>query len=220
MLRVKVYSANSTALASITSVVHFNTHETLISGIGHNSLHSDYESRRRAFQRGSMIIYLNREKLNTFITLTYRIQTMDSKQVLNDLKNCFSRRGISYLAVIEKHKSGFYHIHAITSQLPGVVSLRKKKYSWSFWKKGFSDVKFLKDCDSKFRVEKYIFKYMMKSERIGGRFFYKSRDLTLPPESTLDVVKNMILERCDKNLYNVDGIKVYSERRYYGQNPS
>lgn len=219
MLAVKVFEKNSNLFVSTTSA-HFQTHEVLQQGIGKKSEHSDYECRRRAFQRGSIILFLNREKLNTFLTLTYRVQHSSYSLILNDLKNSFSRRGISYLAVVEKHKSGFYHIHAITSELPGVVSFRKNKYSWSLWKKGFSDVKFLKDTDNKFRVEKYIFKYMTKAERIGGRFFLKSRDLTLPVNSDPEVIKNYVLERCDKNVYDIYGYKILTERRYYGKNPS
>lgn len=201
-----------------STVAHQNSHQTLTKSIGKSTEHSDYECRRRAFQRGSIILFLNREKLSTFLTLTYKNQHSDYQQILNDLKNNFSRRGISYLAVVEKHKSGCYHVHAITSDLPGVVSLREGKYSWSLWKKGFSDVKFLKDTDEKFRIERYIFKYMTKAERIGGRFFLKSRDLTLPPNSDPEQIKLFVLEKVEKNVYDINGYKILSEKRYYGKN--
>lgn len=217
MLHVKVLTKGTNLFMSKT-VAHINTHETLTKSIGTSTEHSDYECRRRAFQRGSIILFLNREKLTTFVTLTYKNQHSDYQQILNDLKNNFSRRGISYLAVVEKHKSGCYHIHAITSDLPAVVSLRQGKQSWGLWKKGFSDIKFLKDTDEKFRIERYIFKYMTKAERVGGRFFLKSRDLTLPPNSDPEQIKLFVLEKTEQNTYDINGYKILSEKRYYGKN--
>lgn len=203
----------------VLSLAHQNyqTHETLVSGAGTKSEHSDYESRRRAFQRGSIIIFLNQHLLSTFVTLTYRNQHSDYQQILNDLKNVFSRRKISYLAVVEKHKSGFYHIHAITSDLPEVVSLRPGKYSWKLWRKGFSDVKFVKETDNKFRIEKYIFKYMHKCDKIGGRYFLKSRDLTLiRNDSELNRIQTTLnLDNVEHRDYNVGEYKLYCERQFY-----
>lgn len=218
MLHASCFRKDESGLI-VFSLAHQNyqSHETLISGAGKKSEHSDYESRRRAFQRGSIIIFLNQHILSTFLTLTYRNQHSDYQQILNDLKNVFSRRKISYLAVVEKHKSGFYHIHAITSDLPNVVSLRRGKYSWACWKKGFSDVKFVKDTDEKFRIEKYIFKYMNKADKIGGRYFLKSRDLTLlRDDSELNRIQTSLrLDSVECRNYNVGEYKLYCERRFY-----
>ena len=156
-----------------------------------DKLRCEYESRRRAFQRGSNILYLNQDKLTTFVTLTYKKQTDNYDKVVNDIKMVFSKRNISYIAVVEKHKSGMLHIHAITSDLPNVVSLRKGKYSWKSWRRGFSDVKFIGDTDDKFRIEKYIFKYLKKSQKIGGRYFLKSRDLTLREEDPRYAIRKL-----------------------------
>lgn len=185
------------------------------------------ESRRRAFARGSDIIYLNRSKLTTFITLTYKKQHSDYNKVVQDLKNSFSRRHISYIAVVERHKSGCLHIHAITSDLENVVSLRRGKYSWKSWQRGFSDVKFLKDTDDKFRVEKYIFKYMNKSEKIGGRYFLKSNDLTLrkgiTPEEYFTLVRRKLADVMECQLVErkiitlVDGRQLPYRKEYYAK---
>lgn len=185
-----------------------------------------YESRRRAFQRGSNIIYLHREKLTTFVTLTFKNQTDDYMKVKTALNEAFSRRGISYLAVIEKHKSGMLHIHALTSDLPNVVSLKKGKYSWKSWRRGFSDVKFVKDTDEKFRIEQYIFKYMKKSEKIGRQWYLKSQDLTLREEDPRFVVRELErllhirqykLERFIKNLYSINGYDIPVEKEFYAR---
>lgn len=180
-----------------------------------------YTSRRRAFNRGSAIIYLNKDKLTTFLTLTYREQHSDYQKCVADIKEAFSRKGISYIAVVEKHKSGCFHIHCLTSDLQNIISLRKGKYSWKSWRRGFSDVKFISGTDEKFRIEKYIFKYMTKAEKIGGRFFLHSRDLTvrrfsypfgLIPKPILD---DRPIDRQEYNIYNGCDYCLTVERRYY-----
>lgn len=189
-----------------------------------DKLRSEYESRRRAFQRGSNILYLNQDKLTTFVTLTYKKQTEDYNKVMHDIMEVFGRRSISYIAVVEKHKSGMLHIHAITSDLENVVSLRKGKYSWKSWRRGFSDVKFIGDTDDKFRIEKYIFKYLKKSQKIGGRYFLKSRDLTLREEDPRYAIKNLpfycqrgecSLDREELKIYDIDGIRIPVKKEFY-----
>lgn len=181
---------------------------------------------RRAFNRGSAILYCNKDILTTFVTLTYKNQHSDYNIIKNDLKNSFSRRGISYLAVVEKHKSGFYHIHAITSDLDNIVSFRKGKYSWKNWKKGFSDVKFISGTDEKFRIERYIFKYMTKSEKIGGRYFLKSRNLTVKRSSypfgllPKPIIQNREVDFSLYNIYTGNDYSISVERRYYERDSS
>lgn len=197
----------------------FRSHDVL-SGDG-SSGRSSYCSRRRAFNRASAIIYCNKDILNTFLTLTYRNQHNDYNKVKNDLKNYFSRKGIQYIAVVEKHKSGMFHIHLLTSSLPNVTSLRKGKYSWNDWKLGFSDVKFISGTDEKFRIEKYIFKYMFKSEKIGGRYFLKSRDLTVKrfsyPYGTAPtpILHGWDVDFSEYQIYNGSDYKLSVERVYY-----
>lgn len=225
MLKATSYEKNDNYVCTLSSHSgHLNSHDKLVSGIGFSSSHSDYVSRRRAFNRGSAIIYCNKHILTTFVTLTYKNQTSDYKKVVSDIKEVFSRRHISYLAVVEKHKSGMLHIHAITSDLPNVISLRKGKFSWKSWRRGFSDVKFLSQTDDKFRVEKYIFKYLQKAEKIGGRYFLKSRDLTVNkfsyPFGVLPspIINNREVDFSTYNIYNIDGGYCISvERRYYEQ---
>lgn len=223
MVMTTAYSKNDNYVITTTSNNPFScqSHDVLVSGVGSPSVHSDYVSRRRAFCRASSILYCNKDILTTFLTLTYKKQHSNYKKILNDMKNHFSRRGIEYIAVVEKHKSGNYHIHAITTDLPGVVSLRKRKFSWSEWKQGFSDVKFISGTDEKFRVEMYIFKYLVKASKIGGRFVLTSRGLKvkrfsypngLLPKPFLD---SRPIDRREYNIYNHNEYKLSVERLYY-----
>ena len=222
------YEKNDSYITTLTSLDKRSIPDDMNkvrNGLGFSGL-SDYVSRRRAFNRGSAILYLNKDRLSTFITLTYRKQHNDYDMIKNDLKNVFSKKGISYLAVVEKHRSGFYHIHAITSDLENVISLRKGKHSWSSWRKGFSDIKFLSGTDEKFRVEKYIFKYMMKAEKIGGRYFLKSRDLTVKRYSypfglvPKPIVEERPIDRTEYNIYTGYDYSLTVERRYYERRSS
>lgn len=222
---VKCYRSHYGIIVSRTSNHRYGCHDSMKKKEGSkDSSRSEYESRRRAFQRGSNILYLNQDKLTTFVTLTYKKQTDDYNKVMHDIMEVFCRRGISYIAVVEKHKSGMLHVHAITSDLPNVVSLRKGKYSWKSWRRGFSDVKFIGDTDDKFRIEKYIFKYLKKSEKIGGRYFLKSRDLTLREEDPRYAVRKLpflcqqkkcSLDTVQEKTFEIDGMKIPIRKEFY-----
>lgn len=222
------YEKNDNYITTMTNldIRSFRSHEKLVSGLGSHSSRSEYVSRRRAFNRGSAILYCNKDRLNTFITLTYKKQHADYNIIKQDLKNIFSRKKIDYLAVVEKHKSGNYHIHAITSDLDNIISLRKGKYSWKDWKKGFSDVKFLSGTDEKFRVELYIFKYIQKAEKIGGRYFLKSRGLTVNrysyPHGVLPkpMLEDRPVDIHSYNIYNGIDYSLIVERNFYERNIS
>lgn len=217
---------NETSVVTGTNLPHtsLRTHSELIAGIGKNRFDStsSYSSRRRAFNRGSAIIYCNQDILTCFVTLTYRVQHSNYQIIINDLKNVFTRNHIQYIAVVEKHKSGFYHVHAITSDLGNfVVSLRKGKHSLSIWKKGFSDVKFISGTDEKFKIGLYIFKYMNKAEKIGGRYFLKSRNLTVKRYSypngafPREFIYNKPIDFKQYNIYNHGNTYLTVERIFY-----
>ena len=196
-------------------------HEKLVSGIGFSTAHSEEVARNRAFAVGSACIYCNQTKLTTFVTLTYCEQTKDYHMILNDLKNLFSRNNVSYIAVVERHKSGNLHIHAICSNLPGIVSLRPGKYSTSAWHKGFSDVKFISGVDDRFRVESYIFKYITKAEKVGGRYILKSRDMVVKkfsyPYGSLPkpIIECRSVDKRTAYVYNADRLTIITEKCYY-----
>jgi len=92
-------------------------------------------------------LYLS-PQLNTFLTLTYAKQNADVKMIQNDLKNVFSRNGREYVAVIERHKSGALHIHAVVNWEQCNFTLNKyKHYTFADWTKGFSNVQKIKYKD-------------------------------------------------------------------------
>lgn len=209
MLKFTSYSSHDNYVVTSTNLDSrsFRSHDELTKNLGRSSSRSSYCARRRAFSRASSIVYCNKDFLNTFLTLTYKNQHHDYKKILNDLKNHFSKKKINYIGVVETHKSGNFHIHLLTTDLPNVVSLRPGKFSWSDWDSlGFSDVKFISQTDEKFRVELYIFKYMMKSEKIGGRYVLSSRGLKVRYNSYSHGIlpKPIIQERpIDFSTYNI-----------------
>lgn len=138
-----------------------------------------FESKRQAFKKASNLLFFNPD-MKYFVTLTYRKQHKNYSMVLDDIKN-FSRRekNFKYIGVVEKHKSGNLHIHLITNKIK-TTSLRAGCLSAVAWKKGFSDVRAVSDFDQRFDIFKYLFKYLKKSEKIGGRWVLKSRNLNKP----------------------------------------
>ena len=221
-MRITAFSKNDYYVVTTSSTGFApQSHEKLISGIGISTEHSKAVSKARAFANGSACVYCNQIKLSTFVTLTYREQTQNYKMILNDIKNLFTRNHVSYIAVVERHKSGNLHIHAICSDLPGVVSLRPGKYSCSAWHKGFSDVQFISQTDDKFRIESYIFKYLTKAEKVGGRYILKSRDMVVKKFSyPFGVLPKPFLDGrpIDKQYayeYNVDRLTIITEKTFY-----
>jgi len=169
-----------------------------------------YESKRQAFKRASDLLFFNSD-MQYFVTLTYSNQHKDYSVVLNDLKN-FSRRekGLKYIGVVEPHKSGCLHCHLITNKL-STISLRSGKLSAKNWKKGFSDVVHLSTFDENFNVMKYLFKYLKKSKKIGGRWVLKSRNLSKPYvfHRKLDINETFsYLNNLEKNNFNIDKLEI------------
>lgn len=146
-----------------------------------NKLRSEYESRRRAFSLASLKILENPD-MNTFLTLTYDPKRFSNPSYLNDLKNLFRGTHAKYLATFERQKNNpNLHIHIITNAKLDFFKNDNGYYSVSKWHKGFSSVSFLSDTDENFRVSRYIFKYMSKSERVMHKFVYSSRNLLTEP---------------------------------------
>lgn len=82
-------------------------------------------------------------------------------------------------------------------------------------------MKFLSGTDHKFRVELYLFKYLNKAEKIGGKYFLKSRDLTVKKFSypygliPKPILQDWELDFSTYNIYTKDIYKMSVERRYY-----
>ena len=139
------------------------------------SIPNPLSARRRAFRLAMRKVWLNPD-LNYFVTLTYKKQHENYQMILDDLKNFFTRRKVPYIATVERHKSGNFHVHCICGEI-ATTSLRPGKLSAVHWSKGFSDVKLLVDTDHSFRSELYVLKYITKSVPVGGRYVLSSRGL-------------------------------------------
>lgn len=229
---ITINRANARAVYTTTNLKEqsLRSHEEL-SGDG-SSGRSSYEAKRRAFKRAEDLIYLYSDYFMCFVTLTYKNQHSDYHKIINDIKNYFSRNGIVYIAVVEKHKSGNYHIHAITSELPDVYKsdFRDKRgnpqYKWEPWEKnlGITDVKFISGTDENFKIHKYIFKYMNKSEKIGGRYFLKSRVLKMfhcnlsKGGIAVELIHKKPLDFSTQKIYTVDNKTLIVRKDYYGNN--
>ena len=169
-----------------------------------------FESKRQAFKRASDLLFFNPD-MQYFVTLTYAKQHTDYSMILDDLKNFVRREnGLKYVAVVEPHKSGCLHLHLITSKL-STISLRSGKLSAKHWKKGFSDVVHLSTFDQNFNILKYLFKYLKKSKKIGGRWVLKSRNLLKPYVShrKMDINETIdYLNYLEKNDFNIDKLEI------------
>lgn len=169
-----------------------------------------YESKRQAFKRASDLLFFNDDMTN-FVTLTYKKQHTNYQMILDDLKN-FSRheKNLKYIGVVERHKSGNFHIHLICSHL-STCSHRLGKTSAKNWKKGFSDVVSIEIFDKNFNIMKYLFKYLEKSDKVGGRWVLKSRNLNKPTvyHRQLDINQTYrYLNNLDKSNYHIDKLEI------------
>lgn len=132
--------------------------------------------------------------LDTFATFTYRPEDDLDKASYDScyemlkpwLSNRVQRRGLKYVIVPERHKSGDIHFHGIMNssalRLVGAISPKTGRaltrnglpiYNLSDWKAGFSTAQIIGAGDTdREKVAKYIFKYMGKQcgSRIGGRY--------------------------------------------------
>lgn len=135
------------------------------------------ESRRRAFSLASLKLSCNPD-MTCFITLTYDPKRNESPDYLNDIKNLMRGTGTKYLATFERHKKNpLLHIHLITTPSLETFVNDNGYLSLKRWHRGFSSVKMISDFDDRFRVAKYIFKYMNKSEKVKHKYVYSSRGL-------------------------------------------
>lgn len=143
-------------------------------------------SRARSFSRAKKQIFFNPD-LRYFVTLTYKENMQDYEKLLTDMKVYFKterRNGKEpkYLWVAEKQKRGALHVHMICNDF---ITLEKNKYNkltLKHWPHGFDNIEDItiydkKNTDLNFKPFLYLYKYMNKSERVGGRFVHTSRNL-------------------------------------------
>ena len=208
--RVKVYPSDSILQVANDSIFREPGYEPrkrpyAVPSKGHaaDSLRSILESQRRA--RSSILDIAKCNQFSYFATLTFSPQSVDrydvsavQRLVLNWLKNASCRKGFQYLCIPEKHKDGAIHLHCLCN-LGSVQTFRaydphrnkplstnhgQPVFNLPEWRYGYStaipiDENYERTCN-------YLSKYITKgSEKIFGKWYYSSRQLTKKPEIQL-----------------------------------
>ncbi len=154
---------------------------------------ADVERATRRAKINAFDIILCNPCLDTFATFTYKPDDELDKSSYDDcykklgvwLSNRVQRRGLMYVIVPERHKSGDIHFHGIMNSSAlsldrayspkgrPLSSNGKPIYNLGDWKHGFSTAQIIGDASSdREAVAKYVFKYMGKQsgQKIGGRY--------------------------------------------------
>ena len=159
---------------------------------------------RRARINAFDIIMCN-PSLDTFATFTYKPDDELDKSSYDDcyeklgvwLSNRVQRRGLQYVIVPERHKSGDIHFHGILNSAAlkldrarspksgrALSSGGKPIYNLVDWSFGFTTAQIIGEAgEDREKVAKYVFKYMGKQvgAKIGGRYcLIGGRDLARP----------------------------------------
>lgn len=157
-------------------------------------------SLRRAFNRAKLLAFFNPD-LTQFITLTYKANIQDPKQVLDDVKQMINTHNknpntlpLKYIYVLELQKRGSIHIHMICNEVLELQKNRNNYWSVKAWKHGFSSVLTIRDFDNNFRPYLYLFKYMQKAQRVGKSFIHTSRNFDKITEIDYDKIIHQIME--------------------------
>lgn len=148
---------------------------------------------RRAKINAFDIIQCNHD-LDTFVTFTYDPKAVADKNSYDEcygalsvwLSNRVQRKGLKYVVVPERHRSGAIHFHAIMNScalnLERAFSPKSGRplshkgnplFNISDWKHGFTSAEKIACAqEDRDKVAKYIFKYMGKQcgQKIGGRY--------------------------------------------------
>lgn len=138
-------------------------------------------AKARAFSLAKQKVFFNKD-LKYFVTLTYAENMQDYNKLKQDIKiflNSEKRRGISfkYIWVVERQKRGALHIHMITNTRFSTFINDNGFYQLEMWRHGISSVLDIKGTNANFKPYLYLFKYIKKTEKIGGRYVHSSRNL-------------------------------------------
>lgn len=145
-----------------------------------NQKESERTARARAFAVAKTKIYFNKD-LQQLVTLTYKENMQDYEKLKQDVKIFLNREKRAghqpkYIWVVEKQKRGALHVHMITNEFVTTRKNRNKYHEAVNWPHGFSSVLDIKGADINFKPYLYLFKYMKKSVKIGGRYIHSSRN--------------------------------------------
>lgn len=145
---------------------------------------------KRAKDKLFDLVYCN--DWHYFVTVTFNPDEVDSfnvkvvmKKTKRWLDNLVQRKGLRYILVAEKHKSGRIHCHLLTNDVfelvdSGKRSSGRKVYNIPSWKYGFSTAVPVEG--DKLRLSCYITKYITKeSKPIFGKYYWSSRNIIREP---------------------------------------
>lgn len=175
------------------------------------------------------LAWQNKDKFNSFITLTFKDNIQNVDEAYNYYKTWKDQtarklkvddKELYILGVPEFQKRGAIHYHLLTSLIPG-VDIEKKKpkrvynqekkksynleyYDIKFWKYGFSSAFDLKLADDKFNVGLYITKYMYKD--IDNRLYDRKK-----------ILKTNNLERPEEKKFLATDDIVYKQLMHWGE---
>ncbi len=152
----------------------------------------DVERATRRSKINAFDVILGNHDIDTFATFTYAPRDGFDKASYDEcyselrpwLSNRVQRRGLKYVIVPERHKTGAIHFHALMNsaalKLVPAVSPKGRQltnngnplFNLPEWKHGFTSAELIKAAaEDRDKVAKYIFKYMGKqSGIIGGRY--------------------------------------------------
>lgn len=138
-------------------------------------------AKARAFSLAKQKVFFNKD-LKYFVTLTYADNMQDYDKLKQDIKiflNSEKRKGIEskYIWVVEKQKRGALHVHMITNTKYTTFINKNGFHQLENWKHGISSVLDIQGTDANFKPYLYLFKYIKKTEKIGGRYVHSSRNL-------------------------------------------
>ena len=129
-------------------------------------------SLKRIFKELRQLIAANFEggKKELFLTLTYTgaEQNNDPKKVHKDfhdfwlrLKRAYSDAGLGYVAVVEPHASGMFHIHALIRATTAEYLYIPNQTMEAIWGHGSTETERLEDVD---HMGAYVIAYMSNAE--------------------------------------------------------
>ena len=127
----------------------------------------------------------------TFTQSPDEVNRYDYKDLMRRLRqwldNRVRRSGLKYIAVIERHKDGALHLHALTNDALKKQDSGRKwqregiwKTVWNCpqWKWGFTTG--VEMTGTRERYCRYVSKYISKGEKVGGRYFLHGGSLAEP----------------------------------------
>ena len=172
-------------------------------------------SLKRIFKELRQLIAANFEGGNRelFVTLTYMgaEQNNDPKKVHNDfrdfwkrLKRAYSDAGLGYVAVVEPHASGMFHVHALIRARDAEYLYIPNETMAKIWGHGMTETERLEDID---HMGAYVIAYMSNAELDPESAKYYAAEGDVVEKDGKKYLKGARLD------YYPDGMKIHRHSR-------